>query len=583
MRSRCFNLRRVASLFLLQIILLTVPLTNTAAQDNPIQFGVVLGGIGIDRIYSVVRAPAGEFYVGGETTSSDLPVSENALDKTSAGGDGFVARFSPAGDLEWLTYLGGSGPDTVYDLALGDGALYAVGATGSTDFPGARPVNGDKDGFAAAISLDGSALYFSTLLGGSDEESAYAVAVENSQAVVTGISYSTDFSTSIYYGAGDVFVTRLNASGEPAFIQLFGGRGVDAGFDVGVQNGDIWAAGQTFSFNFPARGLKGLQDGFVMRLDANGSIKWATLVGGSAQDNVQGLVLDQNDNAYVTGLTTSNDFPAGDQLYGPSDTYLALISPEGSLSQSVRIGGTGEEIGRTLALSGSDRIILCGMTSSTDFPVTSNAAPLQYGGGADMFIASFSAEAIASSGQYFATYFGGGADESCNGLAAASGGTALFAGSTKSGAPAAFTKVGLGGAQDGLIALISVTAPGALPAPTATLPAATSTPEVVKTPTIPLIFTPPPATATPLVTATQEIDIPTQSTTQQLTPLGVSTEAETPIESPAVGNQEEIIETTQSPAPEPVTKSSTGWWVGGIAAIIVLGAGGWLFIKRYKR
>src|SRR5574340_319076 len=391
------HFRRLTVLIILWLILAAAPVKFAAAQDNSMQFGLVLGGSGSERIYALVRAPSGEFYIAGETSSTDLPVTAGALDQTSAAGEGFVARFSSAGDLEWLTYLGGNGPDAVYDLALGDGALYAVGATSSTDFPGARPVNVEKDGFAVSISLDGSALYYATMLGGSDQDAAYAVAVENGQAVVPGISYSTDFSPSIYYGAGDAFVTRLSTSGEPAFIQLFGGRGVDAGFDVAVQNGAIWVAGQTFSFNFPARGLKGLQHGFVMRLNADGGTKWASLIGGSGEDNVQGLALDQNGNAYITGLTGSADFPAGDQLYGPSDTYLARLSAEGSLSQAVRIGGTGEELGRTVALDGSGRVLLCGLTSSSDFPVTANAAPLQFGGGKDMFIASLSAEVLASS------------------------------------------------------------------------------------------------------------------------------------------------------------------------------------------
>lgn len=573
------NLRGSVGLITLLIILLVVPAAKVGAQDNPIQFGTILGGSGGDRIYSIVRSPSGEFYVGGETTSSDLPVTENVLDKTSAGSEGFVARFSPAGTLEWLTYLGGSGPDAVYDLALADGALYAVGATGSTDFPGARPVNGDKDGFAAAISLDGSALYYSKLLGGSDDETAYAVAVENSQAVVTGISYSTDFSTSTYFGAGDVFVSRLNASGELAFIQLFGGRGVDAGFDVAVQNGDIWLAGQTFSFNFPARGLQGLQDGFVIRLDTDGNMKWASLVGGGGEDNVQGLALDPKGSAYITGLTASNDFPAGDQLYGQSDTYLALISPEGSLSQSVRIGGSGEELGRTLALAESDRVVLCGMTSSADFPVTPNAAQTRPGGGADMFIASFSSEALASSEQYFATYFGGSADESCNGLAAAPGGTALFGGLTGAGAPAAFTKLGPGGMQDGLIGLISAVAPGSPPAPTATMPAATSTPELVLTPTIALVYTPPAVTATLPMTATS-----TESASQLQTADEATHTASAPMdgtETPATIETIENTEKTQAPVTKP--NSSTGWWAGGIAAVIALGVGGWIFIKKYRR
>ncbi len=180
--------------------------------------------------------------------------------------------------------------------------------------------------------------------------------VENGQAVVTGITYSTDFSSSIYYGAGDAFVTRLSSSGEPAFIQLLGGRGVDAGFDIAVQNGDIWVAGQTFSFNVPARGLKGLQDGFVMRLNADGSTKWASLVGVAARIRPGAAWLKMACLCHRADPFT--DFRP--RRFTSSDTYLAVY-PRRQLESACELVGRGGvgAYGRLEVPAG----ILCGMTS----------------------------------------------------------------------------------------------------------------------------------------------------------------------------------------------------------------------------
>lgn len=584
MRRLGYNIRIMAAWIFVVMTILAFSAERTNAQSDVFQFGLTLGGSGSERIYSVVRAPSGEFYVGGVTTSSDLPVTGNSLDQSSAGGDGFVARFSAKGSLEWLTYLGGNGPDAVYDLALGDGALYAVGATSSTDFPGARPVNGESDAFAVSISLDGSAMYYATMLGGSDQESAYAVAVENGQAVVTGISYSTDFSPSINYGAGDAFVTRLDAGGNPIFIQLFGGRGVDAGFDAALQDGDIWIAGQTFSFNFPARGLKGMQDGFVMRLNSNGGMQWATLVGGAGEDNVQGLSLDQNGSAYITGLTTSSDFPPGDQLYGVSDTYVAQISTDGSISQSVRVGGTGEELGRTLAMDAGGRLVLCGYTTSSDFPVTSGAPQTRFGGAEDAFIASFNTAVLASPDQFSATYFGGPGREVCNGLAAAGDGIVLFSGATDSGAPEGFTNIGPNQGEVGFVGSIAVLPPGAAPLPTATLPQASPTAVVVLTPTIPLVYTPPPVTPSPTSVSPQTTPTGRGEATQQQTPVMGTTADDTLTASTEILEATKLtMETEQTGSTEEKSASSAGWWIGGIAVILGLAGGGWYLFRKNKR
>lgn len=600
--------RFVILVALILVMALAQPL-NAAAQVVPPSFSGLLGGSGAERIFSIVAAPDGGFFVGGETTSANLPVSANALDRQASQREGFVARFNAAGQLLWLTYLGGAGQDTVFDLALGAGALYAVGETGSADFPGAPPARGDLDAFITAISLDGSALYYSTLIGGSDSDSAYALAVEGAAATLTGITYSNDLVASGYRGEGDAFVARINAAGKAEYIRLLGGRAVDAGFDVAVRGGESWVVGQTFSFNFPATGLQGLEDGFVVKLDAAGQVTWAKLLGGAGQDNAQGIAVDASGRAFVAGVSASNEFPSGSKLFGPSDAFLSRLGAGGEVEQSIRLGGSAAELGRAVALGTDGQVLLCGMTRSGDFPAAPNAPQKALRGKSDAFLASFSSESLGAPNRFFATFLGGQGEDACNSLAAPLAGAGLMAGESSS--PdfwATLPRTGAGGNEDGFFSLLPAappaaaapTATNALPSFTATPPAAATSQPVVAsatvtsvppspipsatmpvvntqppapllTPTIPLVYTPPPgSTPLPSVTPFYRTSTPPHTSTPSAATAALLTQT-------ANSKPTQPQSTAQ---PSTAAPDGSVWLVGGLVLAVLLVGGWFLFSKR---
>ena len=179
------------------------------AAGTKLEYATFLGGS--DWEYATPRCaiaidPAGRAYVAGQTDSSDFPTTPAAYDTTFnggfIGGDAFVARLNATGTvLEYATYLGGSRDDDIAALALDDlGRVYVAGATGSTDFPTIggpdSSFNGNWDGFAARLSADGSALEFSTFLGGKGQDNATGIAVDSSYRThVVGTTASSDFPT----------------------------------------------------------------------------------------------------------------------------------------------------------------------------------------------------------------------------------------------------------------------------------------------------------------------------------------------------------------------------------------------------
>ena len=527
----------------------------------------------------------------GETTATELPISDEALDQFISQGEGFVAKFDAAGELQWLTYLGGSGQDLVNDLALGPDALYVVGETSSRDFPGAPPVEGPQDAFVAAISLDGTSLYYSVLIGGSDYEAGYAIAVENRQAFITGITYSIDLAPNAYLGEGDAFVTHLDASGKEVYTRIIGGSSADAGFDLAVLQGDVWVVGQTSSLNFPEMGLLGSQDGFAVRLDSSGGTRWVTYLGGSGEDNAQGIAVDEDGRAFITGVSGSEDFPYGSSLSGPTDAYLARLGQDGEEEAAVRLGGSRDELGRNVALTGYGQVLWCGLTLSSDFPTTTNAVQRNLLGLSDAFLVSYDAETLNPNKNAYSTLLGSTGEDACNALSGTTPGLALLVGETSAeDFPVTLEGVGIGESDDGFFALLMAIPPNSpTPVPTATLLPVTKTPIVLLTPTIPLDYTPLAASATPLLSATLP---PMQGGTPvflpQIESVGKPKSTGAAVPSKHTPTPEQPVLPSETPAevePTPVKEKNNTWLIAGVVMLVLAGGvlGFWLRKSRHAK
>lgn len=373
-----------------------------------------LGGDGADVATALAVTPAGDVFVGGETTSAAFPVTAGAFQTTRSGAsDGWVARLDPAGAaLVYSTLVGGTQSDRVNGIALVGGEVVGVGRTSSTDFPATGLAlqngygGGDFDAFAFRVAASGTALVWSTFLGGEENDAALGVAVDvTGRVAVAGgtrsFGYpltataiqSTPFET-------DSFLTLLSADGSATpFSTLLGGTSIDRGsVPAFAADGTVWMAGLTSSPDFPfvvPLGLfRGSFDAFVIRVDPTRSgpaaLLFSSPFGGPGDDRAFGLALDADGSPLVTGQAGPGfplaGTPAAAAGGGISDAFVLRLAPTAAaVTYSFAFGGTGDDRGFGIAAAGSSRVLVAGRTSSADFRTRLPVQPVNAGAG-DAFV-----------------------------------------------------------------------------------------------------------------------------------------------------------------------------------------------------
>lgn len=304
-------------------------------------YATYLGGTDFEGAIGIAVDLTGNAYVTGATQSLDFPTTLGAFDQIHAGEqDAFVTKVSVSGSaLVYSTYLAGNGlfdNDAGISIAVdGTGFAYVAGVTTAADFP-TTPLafqtayGGNDDVFVTKLNLAGSALVYSTYLGGTDFEGGGRMIIDVAgNAYVTGITASADFPTMNPFQAAlngdfDAFVTRLNGNGSALVYSTYlGGTGDEEGLDIAVDTmGSTHIIGRTTSTtDFPIvpgafQGAfgGGADDAFVTKLNPMGSgLVYSSYLGGSDEDANNGAVTVDDDLvdpiAYVAGSTRSADFP----------------------------------------------------------------------------------------------------------------------------------------------------------------------------------------------------------------------------------------------------------------------------------
>lgn len=335
--------------------------------------------------------------------------------------------------LLYSSYLGRSSDDYGCAAAVtGNDEAVIAGYTYSPDFPTEIPyqgnLNGDVDAFISKLSPAGDSLSFSTYLGGSADDFAYGVAVNESGMIyiVGKTDSSTDFplANTIQgtYGGGDwdCFTAKLSADGSTLnFSDYLGGNDTDIGYGIAVRSGVIYLTGQTWSDDFPV--VNAYQDqpastsseAFVTAVGwhLNYYRKFSTYLGGSAFDGAYGIAVDSISNCYVTGASFSSDFPTLDPYQASisgigSDAFLTSFGPQGALIYSTYLGGGNIDWGTGIAVDNNDCPIIVGTTYSPNFPTF-----FEYQGdqiGVDAFVAKFRPS---NCDLIFSTYLGGSSND----------------------------------------------------------------------------------------------------------------------------------------------------------------------------
>ena len=329
----------------------------------------------------------------------------------------------------WCTYIGGSGDDSPRGgLTLDEqDNVYVVGTTASSNFPttvGAfqRNLRGTNDAALVKVKMDGSGVVFSTLLGGSGSDGTImGVRVDASGNVyLAGHTESADFPVTANAaqarlgGQSDCFFAEFSSAASSLVYSTYLGGSQNEFAEHQpwlAPEGTMLLTGSVSSPDFPStngafqRLLKGTSDGFLTKLSAYGrTFIFSTFVGGSGGDFFLMPTVDAQGNIFMVGQTGSQDFPVTADSFqatyggGQSDGAMAVFSPDGTkLIYATYLGGSGEEMIRSLTLGPNGEVYVVGSTSSSDFPVTSNAAQTHPGGKEDAFVVKLMPRAVGDS------------------------------------------------------------------------------------------------------------------------------------------------------------------------------------------
>jgi len=445
---------------------------------DPLIYSTYLGGSGGDLANGIAVDSAGNAYVVGFTCSTDFPTM-NPLQPSYAGGnpycgDAFVTKLNHTGTaLVYSTYLGGSNADYGLGIAVDSaGNAYVTGYTTSTDFPitpgafqtvcnGGSGCSQYGDAFVAKINAAGSALVYSTYLGGNTYDTSYGVAVDSSgNAYVTGQTSSTDFPTTsgafqtIFGGRSDAFVTKFNPSGSGLVYSTYlGGSLWDEGSGIAVDSaGNAYVTGATGSADFPTMNPLqptfggGYDDAFVSKLNPTGSqLVYSTYLGGSGPDAGLGIAVEGAHNAYITGGTSSTNFPVTPGAFQTAcplncrystHAFVTKVNATGSaLSYSTYLSGNFAEGGSGIAVDSAGNSYVTGDTESSNFPTTPGAIQRKCNGGSycakygDAFVTKFNPT---GSALVYSAYLGGSSYDGGRGIAVDSAGNSYVTGVTDS-------------------------------------------------------------------------------------------------------------------------------------------------------
>jgi hypothetical protein len=371
-----------------------------AAGGASLLWGTFLGGTGFDAGYGIALDAAGNVVVGGETSSSDIPVPggyDQHHHGDTYGFDIYVAKLTASGSsLLWGTYLGGSDFDACNALVLdGSGNVLVGGTTKSTDIPVPggfqQSARGDYDLYAVKLSASGASLLWGTYLGGSGHDDFYSLALDASgNVVVAGNTMSADIPVpggydQAYSGGeyGDIYAAKLSSAGSSLLWGTYlGGSGDDYASTVVLDSaGDVIIGGATSSADIPVPGGYqqvyggGDADIYVAKLAPSGaSLLWATYLGGSGREDAGALAVKPSGDAVVAASTDSPDcpVPGGFQTAkkGKYDFYIAkLASGGGSLLWGTYLGGSEFDYPTGVRFDSSNNVVIGGYTYSADIPV----------------------------------------------------------------------------------------------------------------------------------------------------------------------------------------------------------------------
>lgn len=386
--------------------------TKIDPVHSRIVYSTYLGGNSMDFATGVAADSFGNAYVVGGTESVDFPTL-NAIQPHKKKGvfDIFITKLSPSGSPLYSTYLGGSSDDYAASIAVNSaGEAYVTGDTYSKDFPihnALQPsLSGSSDAFVIKLNATGTALIYSTYIGGVGDDLGEDIGLDPLQRVyITGTSWGSGFplknafQSQISGTDGDAFIAVMNPSGSGLVYSTYlGGSGMEDSAGIAVDPlGNASVVGATTSGDFPIRKpvwrtppVDGFST-FVAKFRPGGSLVYSTYWPTGQHAKSSDVAMDAAGNTYITGSTDEKKLPTVDPIQTNKnflwDCFITEFNSAGSkVLFSTYLGGSFDDNGMVIDVDSHNNIHVAGETRSPDFPVH-NPFQAKYGSGGDVFLA----------------------------------------------------------------------------------------------------------------------------------------------------------------------------------------------------
>lgn len=439
------------------------------AANYNLNFSTYFGGAGYDEERGITTDNSGNIYITGTTESDDFPTTVGAYKRGpqcktgtpigSAGyQDGFVAKFSPAGQLIWSTLFGGCYYDKIYGVKVDSSGYVYIHGRGYPDIvptPGSFQTTcygfttdnggayGPNNAWIAKLTPDGSSVVWQTCFGTGYAIRDMDIDENDDLYVATGyfpiyaptphVLWPSWFTTSYRktpYGGNDVVVAKIKGDGTQVYwASYIGGAGSEGDIPSIAHGPDhsLYAFINTSSTDMPitsgavqASYGGGTTDAYIARFSSDGTtLSFGTYLGGSGAEynSTHNLLVDSSGNAYLAVYTSSSNFPTTVGVFqrtyggGASDIAIAKISSDGkTLMGSTFIGCNGQSNTDGIHLDSSNNIYVSGNTNATNFPYTSDAYQKSNAGGQDGLFMVLRSDFTSL---LYGTYIGGSADDMC--------------------------------------------------------------------------------------------------------------------------------------------------------------------------
>jgi hypothetical protein len=444
--------------------------------DPVLSHASYFGGSSVDNPNGVAVDAAGYIYMASYTSSNNLPAIGGVPGQHIGGQDASVVKFTP--DLSALVYsvmIGGGATDQPNAIAVdASGNAYVIGHTGSLDFPTVNAAQsakagGSEDGYVFSLNATGTALNYSTYLGGTgSSDEGVAIAVDGAgSAYVAGSTNSSNFPLTsgvvdTTYIGGEAFVAKYDAAGAVVYATFLGGSGVDVANGIALDaSGNVAVVGQTTSTNFQTTAgayqsaSGGGTDVFVVKLNSTATaLLYSTYLGGSSTDSAFAVALDASGKIYVTGQTASSNFDVTTGAYqtaqvASTDAFMSIIDPgasgAASLKYSTYLAGSGDsEAGLGIAADSAGRAYVTGYTNSNGVL-----------NGLDAFVLQIDPQGAGNADVLYSSFLGGQGQDRAN-AGVFSNGKFIIAGDTAGGVTTtagAYDQSYNGGAKDSFVAI----------------------------------------------------------------------------------------------------------------------------------